>query len=167
MKALAVLGAAGAALLAAATCRTTRTTVARLITPTPGPVSAAPPAAPTAVFTPMPVVTAPASTYDRQPGVFYEQRLTPTPHPARTATPPAAAAASPARATPTPAPARGATATATAVSPEGRATPTPRPSRTPIPGRPTPTHKPGVYYEDQDSRFKPAVTWTPTPFQRP
>ncbi len=37
-------------------------------------------------------------------------------------------------------------------------------TRGPESANPTPTHKPGAYYEPQD--FQPAVTWTPTPNRR-
>lgn len=156
---LGALGITVAALLAAVTCRTTKTVVARLITATPGPANEAPAPSPTRFATPMPVVTAPASRYDREPGVFYEERTTPTPA-ARPGTPTAAtpgAAISTQQATtppqPTPTPADTPTAAPSR-------TPTARPSRTPTSGRPTPTHKPGAYYEDE--QYRPAVTFTPT-----
>lgn len=44
-------------------------------------------------------------------------------------------------------------------------TPIPRPTRVTTAGRPTPTRKPGVYYEEKD--FRPAVTNTPTPTKGP
>ena len=47
-------------------------------------------------------------------------------------------------------------ASAARVSPEAPARGTP--------GRPTPTRKPGAYYEPSD--YRPAVTWTPTPDKR-
>lgn len=107
-----VLAALGAALLLLPTCRSTEHTVARIVTPTPGPleVEAPPPAEPAVPTAPrvtaaravpqatrtptpasIPVVTAqPGSRSDRSPGVLYEE-LVPTaravtPLPTRTAT---------------------------------------------------------------------------------
>jgi hypothetical protein len=37
-------------------------------------------------------------------------------------------------------------------------------TREPTAGRPTPTQKPGAYYEPKE--FQPAVTWTPTPSKK-
>jgi hypothetical protein len=49
------------------------------------------------------------------------------------------------------------TATSTATS-----TPTSTPTRT-VSAPPTPTRKPGAYYEGEDVPFRLAVTWTPSP----
>ena len=214
---LGIVFVAAAAVFMAATCRTTKTVVARLVTPTPAPAAPPAPAAspvaaapsarerPSATATPMRVVTsASSSIYDRTPGVLYEQSAAPT----RTATQPRASAepslpapsaplatATPVRpklssptpppptsqpqvrqtaiptvepATPTPRPRPSPPPTETAPPP--RSTPPPPPSVSAAapsqdrPGRPTPTHKPGAYYEPSD--YRPAVTWTPTPDKR-
>jgi hypothetical protein len=58
------------------------------------------------------------------------------------------------------------TATATAIPVPPTAAPpaveSPAPARATT-TRPTPTRKPGVYYEDENVPFRLAVTWTPTP----
>jgi hypothetical protein len=121
-------------------------TVARVVTPTPGPVEVfvPPPAEPPATSTPvlpvptptptvvaMPVVTALAPGNERSPGVLYEQYV-PTVA-AITATPGAAGAAP--------------TRTASPRSTRPRLTPTPAATR-----------RPGVYYEDAEGRPLPTVT---------
>lgn len=143
---------AGAAVLILPTCRTTRHTVARIVTPVaaptevfvpaePAPTSppvtrpatvaartAAPAASPTPTIAPMRVVTAPpAASQDRAPGVLYEQYV-PTVVVTPVTTPISTRAATP------------------------RST---RPPRTPTPAA---TQKPGVYYEDPEGR-----PLTPTP----
>ncbi len=139
-RAVGFLGFALTALLLLPTCRTTKHTVARIVTPPPTPTeifvplptatpavlrltAAAPPPTPTRTIAPMRVATAPPR-YERSPGVLYEE-LVPTVAPA------------------TPA-----------------ATPTARPRATRSPRTPTPaaTQKPGVYYEDEQGR-----PLTPTP----
>lgn len=46
---------------------------------------------------------------------------------------------------------------------ETPAPPTVTPTPTPVvSARPTPTRKPGAYYEGEDVPFRLAVTWTPT-----
>jgi len=142
------LAVAGAALATFPTCRSTKHTVARIVTPAarptevfvlsapteppPPPATRAPqisPATPSSTPTvaAMRVVTTPAAPSDRSPGVLYEQ-LVPT---------------------------------ATAVTP----LPTPMAMRVPRPTR-TPTAraagKPGTYYEDEEGRPLP----TPTPASR-
>jgi hypothetical protein len=144
---------AGAAVLILPTCRTTRHTVARIVTPVaaptevfvppePAPTSppisrpataavrtAAPGPSPTPTIAPMRVVTAPpASSQDRAPGVLYEQYV------------PTVAVVTPVT---TPISTRAATPRST------------RPPRTPTPAA---TQKPGVYYEDPEGR-----PLTPTP----
>lgn len=164
-----VLVALGAVVLFLPTCRSTEHTVARIVTPTPGPIEVeAPPAAelptprvtaapavPPATRTPtpasMPVVTAqPGSRSDRSPGVLYEE-LVPTaravtPLPTRTVTPSV-----------TPLPTRTATR---AMTPLPTRTPirtvTPLPTRTP--GR-SPAGPGGAYYEDEQGR--PVTSPTP------
>ena len=165
---LAVVGAAVAVALAAPACQTTQKTVARLVTPaqsagssntqtsrTGNGKTAPAPSTPTPTVVAMPVVTTPGTpVYDREPGVLYEEQA-PTPGP----TPEAAPAAPQAPAVPTviaPRPTLTANPTATP-----RPTYTPRPSPTAKPVKPTPTHRPGVYYEEPD--YRPATTFTPTP----
>ncbi|HEU5250542.1 MAG TPA: hypothetical protein VFW15_11200 [Thermoanaerobaculia bacterium] len=146
----------GAALLILPNCRTTKHTVARIVTPVPAPtevfVPAAPapptstpvrppaaPAARTAVPMPSPtptvavmrVVTPESPRPERSPGVLYEQYV------------PTVVAVTPS-VTPV---------TTPAFSPSPRST---RPRRTPTPAA---TQKPGVYYEDEEGRPLP----TPTP----
>jgi len=165
---LAVAVLAGVVVLALSTCRTTQKTVARLATPTPdhdGPArtssattrTMAAPLSPTPTPTvvEMPVVTTPpASVYDRQPGVLYEERA-PTPEPTATMRPAVTpSVAAPATVAPRPTSTESPTA-----SP--RPTSTQRPTATPKPIPPTPTKKPGVYYEEPD--YRPATTFTPTP----
>jgi hypothetical protein len=143
------LATAGAAITTFPTCRSTKHTVARIVTPAarptevfvpapaeppPPPATRAPLGSPTPVPSPtptvvaMPVVTAPAAPAERSPGVLYEQLL-PTP-----------LAVTPVS-TPVPTP---------------RSTRVPRPTQTPRPG---PAQKPGAYYEDEEGRPLP----TPTP----
>ena len=158
------LAAAGVVLATFPTCRSTKHTVARIVTPAarpaevfvPAPVEPAPPPAtrvpqaspstpppyPTPAVAPMRVVTTPSAPADRSPGVLYEQ-LVPT---AVAVTPiPTAVVA-----TPIP--------TTVAVTP----TQTPRsrrdqrPTQTPRAGA---APKPGTYYEDEEGRPIP----TPTP----
>lgn len=148
---------AGAAVLILPTCRSTRHTVARIVTPAPAPTEAfipvepaptAPPVArpataprtaapipsPTPTAASMPVVTAqPASGQDRAPGVLYEQYV------------PTVVAVTPGT---TPISTRAVT---------GRAV-TPRSTRPPWTPTPEVTQKPGVYYEDPEGR-----PLTPTP----
>lgn len=141
-----VLAALGAAVLLLPTCRSTEHTVARIVTPTPGPAELEPPpepvaprataapAAPQATPTPtpasMPVVTAqPGSRSDRSPGVLYEE-LVPT---ARVVTP-----------LPTRTVTRGVT---------------PLPTRTPTRTTRPPAGPGGAYYEDEQGR--PVTTPTP------
>src|SRR5262249_58087467 len=76
---------AAGAVLAAATCQSTRTIVAKIVTPTaapappPPPPSTPAPPSPSPTVAVMPVVTAPpASIYDRSPGVLYEHTAPPT-----------------------------------------------------------------------------------------
>lgn len=176
-----VLAALGAAVLSLPTCRSTEHTVARIVTPKPGPIEfEAPPApeppAPRATAVPavtqttptstpasMPVVTAqPGPRIDRSPGVLYEE-LVPTaravtPLPTRTAT-----------RVVTPLPTRTATRAVTPL-PTLTATRavTPLPTRTstravtPLPTR-TPGRSPagpgGAYYEDEQGN----PMGTPTP----
>lgn len=86
----------------------------------------------------MPVATpSSASPYDRAPGVLYEEK-----RPAPPAPP----------ATPTRRPSPEATAATVAATPASGSTR----------GRPTPTRKPGAYYEDPDTPFR-----TPTPQPTP
>jgi len=158
------LAAAGVVLATFPTCRSTKHTVARIVTPAarpaevfvPAPVEPPPPPAtrvpqaspsaprpsPTPTVAPMRVVTTPSAPADRSPGVLYEQ-LVPT---AVAVTPiPTAVVA-----TPIP--------TTVAVTP----TQTPRsrrdqrPTQTPKAGA---APKPGTYYEDEEGRPLP----TPTP----
>lgn len=142
---------AGAAVLALPTCRSTRHTVARIVTPAPAPTevfipaepaptvpavarpaaarTAAPIPSPTPTVAAMRVVTAPpASGQDRAPGVLYEQYV------------PTVVAVTPVT---TPIATR-------AVSPRST-----RPPRTPTRAV---TQRPGVYYEDPEGR-----PLTPTP----
>lgn len=85
-------------LLAVENCQTTKTIVARLVTPTPVPSAPAPPATPRPATPPsptrtptvaaMPVITASApSVYDRTPGVLTEEKA-PAARPMTTPTPP-------------------------------------------------------------------------------
>jgi hypothetical protein len=138
------LAAAGAALATFPTCRSTRHTVARIVTPAARPTEAfvpAPPiepppppatrapqvspstASPTPTVAAMPVVTTPAAPSERSPGVLYEQ-LVPT-------------------------------ATAVTPLPTPMATRVPRPTRTPTAGA---AQKPGTYYEDEEGRPLPTRT---------
>jgi len=167
------LAAAGVVLATFPTCRSTKHTVARIVTPAarpaevfvPAPVEpppppatrvppaspSAPPPSPTPTVAPMRVVTTPSAPADRSPGVLYEQ-LVPT---AVAVTPiPTAVPVTPIPtavvATPIP--------TTVAVTP----TQTPRsrrdqrPTQTPRAGA---APKPGTYYEDEEGRPLP----TPTP----
>jgi len=135
-----------AGLLLLPTCRTTRHTVARIVTPPPTPTEvfvpppaaapaavrapsppASPAATPTPTIAPMRVVSAPPSSrYDRSPGVLYEELV------------PTVSAVTPAS-----------TAAATRA-------PSPRPTRT---ATAAPGQRPGAYYEDAEGR----PVWTPTP----
>jgi hypothetical protein len=156
------LAAAGAALATFPTCRSTKHTVARIVTPAarpaevfvPAPSEPPPPPAthvpqaspptppPSPTVVSMPVVTTPSAPADRSPGVLYEQ-LVPT---AVAVTPiPTAVAA-----TPIP------TAVAATPIPTPRSTRIPRPTQTPKAGA---APKPGTYYEDEEGRPIP----TPTP----
>jgi hypothetical protein len=139
------LAAAGAALLILPTCRSTRHTVARIVTPAPRPTEVfvpsapAPPSpvprataeayaspatpSPTPTIAAMRVVTAPAAPSDRSPGVLYEQ-LVPT-------------------------------ATAVTPLPTPMATRAPRATRTPTAAA---KQKPGTYYEDAEGRPLPTAT---------
>ena len=155
------LAAAGAALATFPTCRSTKHTVARIVTPAarptevfvPAPAEPPPPPAtrapqapptppPTPTVVPMRVVTTPAAPAERSPGVLYEQ-LVPT---AVAVTPiPTAVAA-----TPVP------TAVAVTPTPSPRSRREPRPTQTPRAGA---APKPGTYYEDEEGRPIP----TPTP----
>jgi hypothetical protein len=144
---------AGAAVLILPTCRSTRHTVARIVTPAPAPTeafvptepaptappltrpataagrTAAPIPSPTPTATSMPVVTAqPPSVQDRAPGVLYEQYV------------PTVVVVTPVT---TPISTR-------AISPRST-----RPPRNPTPAA---TQKPGAYYEDPEGR-----PLTPTP----
>ncbi|HEV8232448.1 MAG TPA: hypothetical protein VGQ75_08870 [Thermoanaerobaculia bacterium] len=140
---LGVASVTGVTIFLLPTCRATRHTVARIVTPVPNPTEVfipsepAPTAAaatsgariapptPTPTIAAMRVVTsAPPPRYERSPGVLYEE-LVPT--------------------------VVAVTSTASPV-----ATRAPRPTRTPTPG---PSRKPGVYYEDAEGRPLP----TPTP----
>jgi hypothetical protein len=135
---------AAAALLPLTTCRSTKHTVARIVTPAarppevfvpappvePPPLTAtrapqASPAAPspTPTVAGMPVVTTPAAPSERSPGVLYEQ-LVPT-------------------------------ATAVTPLPTPRSTRVPRPTLTPTAGA---AQKPGTYYEDEEGRPLPTRT---------
>ncbi|MEP7133274.1 MAG: hypothetical protein ABI914_08905 [Acidobacteriota bacterium] len=138
MKKFLLLAGAAALAVTLMTCRSTKTTVARMPGPTPAPANArpaaaaavAPAAASTPGVTPMPVATpASPSRYDRAPGVLYEETR-PAP-PAPPATPTLRPSAAPAAAAP----------------PPGSSG-----------GKPTPTRKPGAYYEDPDTPLR-----TPTP----
>ena len=150
------LAAAGAALVTFPTCRSTKHTVARIVTPAarpaevfvPAPVEPPPPAAtrapqastpipppsssPTPTVPAMRVDTTPAAPADRSPGVLYEQ-MVPTAVPV----------------TPLP------TAVAATPVPTPRSTRIPRPTQTPRAG---PAPKPGSYYEDEEGRPLPTAT---------
>jgi hypothetical protein len=140
---------AGIAILLLPTCRSTRHTVARIVTPPPVPTEVFIPAAPstatsapggttapvaasptpTPTIVPMRVVTAPAgSREERTPGILYEQRV-----PTVVAVTPSATPIATREATP-------------------RSRP---PRRTPTPAA---TQKPGVYYEDEEGRPLPTAT---------
>jgi hypothetical protein len=145
---------AGAAVLLLPTCRTTRHTVARVVTPAamptevfvPAEAAPAEPAAvpsipatappmpsPTPTRTSMPVVTSPPGAgEDRSPGVLYEQYV------------PTVVAVTP--------------VTTVVVTPTATHGVTPRSTRVPRTPTPAPTQKPGVYYEDPEGR-----PLTPTP----
>ncbi|HEX9286025.1 MAG TPA: hypothetical protein VF999_02040 [Thermoanaerobaculia bacterium] len=136
---LAVLASAAFALLLLPTCRSTKHTVARIVTPAARPTEpyvppepTVPPAAPRAASVPsptptvvaMPVVTKPpASRYEQSPGVLYEE-LVPT-------------------------------ATAVTPIPSPRSTRVPRPTLTPTRAV---SRKPGTYYEDEQGRPIPTAT---------
>ncbi len=175
-KALIVAGVA-LSLLSLPTCRTTRKTVARLVMPTPtaaeasrDPLRTVPAATPTPTVIPMPVVTpSTPSRYDRQPGVLYEEKGTPTKSstPAKTTTATRTNTLTTTR-TPTEpmtltklsAPTKSSTPTDTNTQTRTR-TPTESITLTKV-STLTPTRKPGTESE-QGMVFRPAVTWTPTP----
>jgi hypothetical protein len=160
---------AAAALLPTSTCRSTKRTVARIVTPAavPTEVFVPAPAAPAATFTPRPaaipptaaaaaVPTAPpppsptptatsmpvvtAPAGEQSPGVLYEQYVPTVVAKTPVVTPVTAGVTTPVV---TPISTR-------AVSPRST-----RPPRTPTPAA---TQKPGVYYEDEEGR-----PLTPTP----
>ena len=151
---------AGAAVLLLPTCRTTRHTVARVITPAAVPtevfVPAEPPPtrpatsaiprpapprpSPTPTRAAMPVVTtAPESREEKSPGVLYEQYV-----PTVSAAPPVTPVVTP--------------VVTPQVTPVATRAATPRSTRPPRTPTPAATQKPGVYYEDPEGH-----PLTPTP----
>jgi hypothetical protein len=150
VKRILAIAAFAALALLLPTCRSTRHTVARIVTPpprptevfvpaeslptspesarpaTPVPRTAPPIASPTP--TAMPVVTAPPSREDRTPGLLYEQYV------------PTVVAATP------------------SVSPLATRAASPRSTRPPRTPTPVATLKPGVYYEDEEGRPLPTAT---------
>ena len=152
---------AAAALLPISTCRSTKHTVARIITPAAVPTEvfvpapAAPAPAPAATFTPRPAAIPPAAPVTAVPTAPPPPSPTPTAASMRVVTAPAADR-SPGvlyeQYVPT---VVGTTPVVTPIATRAVSPRSTRPPRTPTPAA---TQKPGVYYEDEEGR-----PLTPTP----